>query len=621
MSAPDPEQDTMRTEFDVSDAPHSIGEEDRLSSVIAEVERIEQALRFSNERLRLIARVTGTVIGTASLAEQTRELAEQVRRAFGVDACVVRTLEGEELVLFTSVGVPDEQLYPRISVGWGISQEMLSKRRAMFIADVRTHPVTAASVGTLPTPYRFVSYAGAPLLAEDRVLGLLGIYSATEMVRFTEVDLEHLQIVANHIAIAILNERLYREVRSQKEQLEEQIGERKRLEEQLFQAQKMDGIGRLAGGIAHDFNNLLTAILGYAELAELEIEPDSPIRDYLTAVQQASKRAAALTGQLLAFARKQIIEPRVICLNDLILDMGNLLRRLLGADIELITAPYTGLGRVKADPNQITQVLVNLAINARDAMPGGGKLTIETDNVALDAEYAQAHADLTPGFYVLMAVSDTGAGIAEEVRARIFEPFFTTKGPGKGTGLGLATCYGIVKQSGGHIAVYSEQGQGTTFKVYLPSVDEMGTPQAPPPVYTDLPTGTETILLAEDETMLRDLAVQMLRTQGYTVLEASHGKEALRIAQAYPETIHIVVTDLIMPQMGGRALVERLQELRPGVKILYVSGYTDDALLHHGVLGEGAAFLQKPYTSGTLAREVRAILDSVEATKPHDPTS
>jgi PAS domain S-box-containing protein len=379
-------------------------------------------------------------------------------------------------------------------------------------------------------------------------------------------------------------------------------------EQQLLQLQKMESIGRLAGGIAHDFNNLLTAILGFTELAEETLQPDDAVQNFLHSIHQAADRAASLTSQLLAFARKQIIQPRVVNLNALILDMNQMLHRLLGEHIELAILPAADVGKVKVDLGQFGQVLMNLVTNARDAMPDGGKLTIATANVTLDEDYARLHGEITPGDYVMLMVSDTGTGLAEEIKTHLFEPFFTTKRQGKGTGLGLATCYGIVKQSGGHIWVTSESEKGTTFHIYLPRVEEATNAielrESPP-----LPLGTETIFLVEDEPMVRQIGVRLLRRQGYTVFEAENGIEALRLIDAYPEEIHLVVTDVMMPQMGGKELAERLRVTHPAIRVLYTSGYTDEAINLHGVLDPGLAFLQKPFTPAALAHKVREILE------------
>jgi CheY-like chemotaxis protein len=364
--------------------------------------------------------------------------------------------------------------------------------------------------------------------------------------------------------------------------------------------------------VAHDFNNLLTVMTGYGEMAREMLSPDDPAREDLDELLKAAERATGLTRQLLAFARKQAIEPRVLDLNDLILDTGRLLQRLIGEHIELDIHPAPDLGLVKVDSGQIEQVLVNLAINARDAMPDGGKLTIETKNAQLDDLYAQQHLGMSIGTYVLLAISDTGVGMDAEVQSHLFEPFFTTKAAGKGTGLGLATCYGIVKQHGGAIGVYSEVDHGTTFKIYLPRAVAPLTDSPRRDDANGLPRGLETVLLAEDEASVRALAARVLRAQGYTVLEAANGDEALALVLArepVEATIDLVLTDVIMPQIGGRALADRLVALLPGVKVLYMSGYADEAIVHNGRLEPGIAFLHKPFSPAALARKVREVLD------------
>jgi signal transduction histidine kinase len=393
--------------------------------------------------------------------------------------------------------------------------------------------------------------------------------------------------------------------------LQHELVERKQLEAQFLQAQKLEGIGQLAGGIAHDFNNLLTAIGGYADFIWDALPHNQPVRSDLEEIQKAVIRASNLTRQLLAFARKQIIEPRILNLNDLIGDMDKLLRRVIGEDIDLITLPELELGRVKVDPGQIEQVILNLAVNARDAMPKGGKLTIETRNVVLDSNYAAGHQSAPEGPYVLLAVSDTGTGIDADVQAHAFEPFFTTKAQGRGTGLGLATCYGIVKQHGGNIWVYSEIDQGTTFKIYLPRVDEAATTlaaQTLPPIGLH---GNETVLVVEDEMAVRELVTRVLRAQGYLVLEAITGVDAIRVAEAYaPATIDLLLTDVVMPELGGQAAAAQISVRNSSMKVLFISGYTDSAIVHHGHLEPGVAFLHKPFTPATLTRKVREVLDT-----------
>jgi signal transduction histidine kinase len=388
------------------------------------------------------------------------------------------------------------------------------------------------------------------------------------------------------------------------------ITENKRLEAQFRQAQKMESIGRLAGGIAHDFNNLLTAITGYVDLAIDTLPQTHPVRDDLNEINKAADRAATLTRQLLAFARRQVIEPQILNLSTMIVDMSKLLRRLLGEDIDLTTLPDPQLWSVKADPGQIEQVVINLAVNARDAMPRGGKLLIETQNTRLDDLYTSRHIDVAPGEYVQLAVTDTGQGIPPDVQSRIFEPFFTTKEAGKGTGLGLATCYGIIKQHGGHIGFYSEEGRGTTFKIYLPRAIEGTSLRERKVEPREYASGTETVLLVEDEDMVRDMSARILRAQGYTVVEAINGVEALQLVSKHVgKTFDIVVTDVVMPRMGGEALVKQLILLQPSIKVLFVSGYTDNMLRQDDWLGPNRAILQKPFTRDALSRKVRELLD------------
>ncbi|HLN29166.1 MAG TPA: ATP-binding protein [Gemmataceae bacterium] len=384
---------------------------------------------------------------------------------------------------------------------------------------------------------------------------------------------------------------------------------RQQLEEQYRQAQKLESIGQLAGGVAHDFNNLLTIISGYSDLLLDNPHLDEQTKGLLEEISKAGVRAASLTRQLLAFGRKQVVEFKVLDLNTLVTDTEKMLRRLIDEDVSLTTVLAPALGQVKADLGQMEQVIMNLAVNARDAMPQGGKLTIETANVELDNSYAETHAEVRPGWYVLLAVSDTGCGMTEEVKARIFEPFFTTKGLGKGTGLGLATVYGIVKQSGGHIWMYSEPDRGTTFKVYLPLVGERISSGKSFPGLRATPTGNETILLVEDEDAVRAITRHVLQSWGYTVLEARRGGEAILLCQQHQGKIDLVVSDVVMPEIGGRELVERVTMLHPGIKVLYLSGYTDDAVVRHGILQAEVAFLQKPFRPAALANKVREVLD------------
>jgi PAS domain S-box-containing protein len=389
----------------------------------------------------------------------------------------------------------------------------------------------------------------------------------------------------------------------------EDITERNQLEVQLRQAQKMEAIGRLAGGVAHDFNNVLTAVFGYVDLLREELPPGSSAQQDLAEVRKAAERAAGLTRQLLAFSRQQVLEPMVLELNDLVIEFEKMLRRVIGEDVELRLALGKTIGNVRADPGQLHQVIMNLVVNARDAMPTGGKLIIETTNADLTEQYAELHQPVVAGPYVMLAVSDTGMGMTPEVKARIFEPFFTTKERGKGTGLGLSTVYGIVKQSGGYIWCYSELGRGTTFKVYLPRVNAPAEALIRPKEAGSV-AGHETILLAEDDTMLRPLAKALLEKLGYKVLEAGNATEALAAAAGHKGPIHLLVADVVMPGASGRELARQLEPSRPDTRVLYVSGYTDDAIVHHGMLEPGLNFLQKPFTPATLAKKVREVLDA-----------
>ena len=387
------------------------------------------------------------------------------------------------------------------------------------------------------------------------------------------------------------------------------LTEMRQLEVQYRHAQKMEAVGRLAGGIAHDFNNLLTAIIGTTALVLEDLGLESRARLDIQEIDKAAKRAAGLTRQLLIFSRQQVLEPRALDLNALVGNLEKMLHRLIGEDIELVTKPAATLGAVRADPGQLEQAIVNLVVNARDAMPKGGRLTIETADVELDRGYVAAHVPAQPGPYVLLAVSDTGVGMDGATKARLFEPFFTTKEPGRGTGLGLATVYGIVKQSGGYVWAYSELGHGTTFKIYLPRVSE--TPEAPEPT-TGAPTavrGSETVLVVEDQEEVRKLTKRVLEGRGYTVLAARDGAEALEIVGQPATQIHLMITDVVMPGMNGRELAELACAKRSDLRVLYVSGYTGEAVLQHRLLEPGVAFLQKPFTPDVLARKTREVLD------------
>jgi len=395
--------------------------------------------------------------------------------------------------------------------------------------------------------------------------------------------------------------------------IQHDITERKKLEGQLVQSQKMETVGKLAGGIAHEFNSILTAIIGQSELLLNDLPAGSPLAKNTTEITKAATRAAVLTRQLLAYGRKQFLQPENLDLNRVIAGMESIFYNLMGGDVNVQMVPAANLHEVKADAGQIEQVIMNIVINARDAMPNGGRLTLETSNIVLDRESVGRYPELKPGDYVMLAITDTGTGMSDEVKARVFEPFFSTKGVGQGTGLGLSTCYGIVKQSGGHIRVYSEQSRGSTFKIYLPQVETLAKISVPRLDSPDLPRGTESILLVEDDPALREMAATLLRRLGYTVLTAANGVEALNVKhERSTGHIDLLFTDVVMPHMSGKELADRVRVLYPYTKILFTSAYTENAIVHQGVLDKGVALLQKPFTPSALARKVRKVLDQLD---------
>ncbi len=411
-----------------------------------------------------------------------------------------------------------------------------------------------------------------------------------------EVSLSHIQTDGEVYAIAFVSD----------------ISERKKLEQQLMHSQKMEAVGRLAGGVAHDFNNMLTVIAGYERMILDELKPDDPLREYAEEVLDAATRAAELTNQLLTFSRRQVIQPRVFNVNTVITNLEKMLRRLIGEDIRLTLQLDEKVANIRSDPSHVEQAIVNLAVNSRDAMPEGGRIIIESSNQYLDENYARSHLGVHPGQYVMIAVSDTGTGMDAETRQHIFEPFFTTKEKGKGTGLGLATVYGMVKQNGGDIWVYSEPGSGTTFKLYFPMVEEPADSERGKPSETHRPGG-ETLLLVEDERSVRELTVRILERLGYHVLSAESGEEALRVSSSFEGHIALMLTDVIMPGMNGPQVAEALTAIRPGMKVLFLSGYTENTILYHGVLEAGLDFMPKPYNREALARKIRELLGDIVA--------
>ncbi len=485
----------------------------------------------------------------------------------------------------------------------GIISRAVRTRQPVAVANFRARiHGTARPDGKAVSERRsYGSVLAIPLIHQDRIIGVLAIIDRPGRL-FSQEEIGLAQDFADQAATVLENAHLYQE-------LQRAYGKLSHTQEQLIQAQKMEAVGRLAGGIAHDFNNLLTVVMGRADLVLARLHDRDRLRRNLELILSAADSAASLTRQLLAFSRRQVLLPEVIDLNAVVVNVSTMLRWLIGEDVEVIIRLSPGLGRIKADPGQLEQVLMNLAVNSRDAMPQGGQLTIETANVTLDEAYVQTHLGVEAGQYVRLTVQDTGCGMDAETQAHIFEPFFTTKELGKGTGLGLSTVYGIVTQSGGHISVISAPGEGTTLTIDLPRIEDPLTSSLPVLPQTSSPQGTETVLLVEDEETVRSVAREVLQMVGYTVLEAATGEEALQRAEQHSGTIHLLLTDVVMPGMSGRDLAERLIIDYPALEVLYLSGYTDEAIAHHGVVHAGINLLHKPFTPDALARRVREVLD------------
>ena len=571
------------------------------NSMAASLEQALREARTRQGRLESLVEISGDLSRLQELDSLLGRIAEACGRLVDSDWVSFRLVDGDDLIIAGTFGQADYPTAPHVKIGAGLAGSVAASGQPLLLRDPARDPRTLPEHAAEMRRFGTRGFMGVPARIGNRVVGVLSFQTRRE-TGFSAEDLAIVTALASHAAIAVENRRLLLESRRAYDELAETQG-------QLEQAQKMDAIGRLAGGVAHDFNNLLTVILGRTDLLLGPLAPEHPMRRGIELIQRTAGRAVELTRQLLAFSRKQVLEPVVLDLNAVTADMKDMLGRLIGEDIALLTTPTPGLGRVTADRGQIEQVIMNLAVNARDAMPKGGRLILETANVDLDDDYVRRHVGARPGPHVMLAVSDTGTGIPREIQSQIFEPFFTTKEPGKGTGLGLATVYGIVKQSGGYIEVDSESGRGTTFRIYLPRCDaepvaaERG---SRPEVGAG---GTETILLVEDEEGVRELARDILRASGYTVLEARNGAEALLLCERHQGPLDLLLTDVVMPRMSGRELAERLTPLRPDLSVLYMSGYTDDAVIRHGVLDAGTAFLQKPFTPVTLVQRVRETLD------------
>lgn len=555
-------------------------------SYVLDISKRRYAERILQERVRQQAAV-------ATLGERAFR-SHDPDEIFAHAVAVVADTLGVPLVGLLEL-IPNQQsLAVRANIGWSADTATLIPAdqttlagRAIFAGQ----PVAMTDIGSLGNnevrrALNVVSGVAVPIAGAYRPFGALAAFT-TQRREFTQDDIHFLQAVVHIIGNTV---------------------EREQRENGFRQTQRLEAVGRLAGGVAHDFNNLLTAITGYSQLLLDEMPAGAPMREDIGEIFLAAQRATTLTKQLLAFSRQQVLQPRIIDLNTVVSDIQNMLRRLIGEHIELVTELTQKLGCVKADPGQIEQMLVNLVVNARDALPDGGRILIETGNVDLDGAYATEYLSVAPGAYVMLAVTDNGIGMDRETRLQIFEPFFTTKGVDKGTGLGLATVYGIVKQSGGGLWVYSEPGHGTSFKIYFPRRNEDATVMPPEAREPAELRGTETVLFAEDDEIVRRFGVKVLRDAGYTVLVANDGDEALKISAEYEGTIDLIATDVVMPNLSGHELATRIAAMRSSTAVLYLSGYTDSSLLRQGVLEGAAVFVQKPFTAHVLLAKVRAAL-------------
>ena len=572
------------------------------NSMAASLEQALHEARTRQTRLESLVEISSELSRMQPLDSLLGRIAEACGRLVKTDWVGFRLVDGDELVVAgTLEGGTEMPVRRRLKIGESLAGQVAATGRPLLLRDPASHPSMLPEHAQAMRRLGYHGMLTVPARVGDRVVGVLSFLTRREEGFSTE-DLAIATAFASHAAVALENSRLLHESRRAYDELAQTQG-------QLEQAQKMDAIGRLAGGVAHDFNNLLTVILGRTDILLTQIKAEDPLRRGIALIQRTAGRAAELTKQLLAFSRKQVLEAVVLDLGVVTTDMKEMLARLIGEDIALVTNLAATLGHVKADRGQIEQVVMNLAINARDAMPRGGQLVVETANADLDDEYVRRNVGSRPGPHVMLAVSDSGVGIPRELQRHIFEPFFTTKEQGKGTGLGLATVYGIVKQSGGYIEVDSEPGRGTTFRIYLPRVDS-ASPAAERSPRAAAPTGgTETILLVEDEDGVRELARDILRSSGYTVLEGRNGAEGLLLGERHQGALDLLLTDVVMPRMSGRELAERMVSLRPELSVLYMSGYTDDAVIRHGVLGSDTAFLQKPFTPAALVQRVRETLD------------
>ena len=563
---------------------------------VAVVEDVSERSRVRelNQRLSTFAMSEQRLLGSGDLAAVVRRVTEMSADTLQVARVGVWTYQPDKLTCLDEFIAATREHASGMEVRWEQRPAYFAAIRdgtPLAIADTRSDERTKTLVGPNGGRSDITAQFDIPVRAGGRFVAVVSHEHVGGTRPWPAEEMAFATSVAGFIALAM------------------EAAERIRLEEQLAKAQKMESIGRLAGGVAHDFNNLLTAIIGNVDFARAQLAPNAPISTELSEIEKAARRAADLSRQLLTFARHQMAQPRVVDINALTRDADKLLRRLLGEDVELVTLLAPELDAVRIDPGQFEQVIVNLAVNARDAMPNGGRLTLETSNVVLGADYVASHAGITPGEYVQLAISDTGHGMDRDTLSRLFEPFFTTKEQGKGTGLGLAICYGIVRQAGGTIWAYSEQGRGATFKVHLPKVDALPEVASTADVVEAAPRGRETVLLVEDEPQIRELAARTLQAQGYTVIVAMDGAEAVRLGRERASEIDGVVTDVVLPMMGGREVASRLRQDRPSLPVLYMSGYTRGSIPDGELMDQHTAFLSKPFTPRLLAERVREVLD------------
>jgi signal transduction histidine kinase/DNA-binding response OmpR family regulator len=574
--------------------------------------QMEKTLRRRNRELALLNQAGQAFNSSLDLDQVLVTVLEEMRRLLDVLACSIWLVAPEtgELVCRHATGPKGNDVCGwRLEPGVGIAQWTVQNGQSVMVPDAWNDERHCLDVEQ-ETGLGLRSILSVPLQVKEQIIGVLQA-ADTEVDRFTADDLALLEPLAAAAAIAIENARLFAQAQQEITERKQAELAKEKLQSQLLQAQKMEAIGRLTAGIAHDFNNLLTAINGFAELLQHRMPADNPYQKMVNQIAASGQRAADLVRQLLVFSRPQAVETSPLNLNAVIAELDKMLRRIIGEDIEIALSLGPDLWPVKIDPAKLEQVIINLAVNARDAMPQGGKLTLETTNVTLEQEQARQFLDLTAGNYVQLQVSDQGKGMTDEIKTRIFEPFFTTKERDHGTGLGLATCYGIVKQFNGHITVDSQPQQGTTFTIYLPQATSAENDAPPPADESELQSlqGTETILLVEDEMAVRVLVASVLTDLGYKLIEATDGREALQMAQEYDDKIDLLLTDMVMPQMGGKELAEQLQRLAPHLKVIFVSGYIDDSFKNDGQLDPDINFVQKPFSLGNLVRKVRAVLD------------